>query len=236
MELQKEHKQQNNKRSIIGIILIFVGIVLIAKRMDFIPYELSHILISWQMLLIGIGLLNIITKENYRSGLILISIGAFFLIPKAFDISHEMRNMMWPAILVVIGALMLIVKDRNKTALKKGSSDSYIDVLNVMGGGKRKVTSDNFSGGKVTSIFGGSELDLSSAKMQDKQIVIDVFTIFGGSEIIVPRGWDVHVDVTSIFGGFDDKRGPVDSTHPEFEKVLIIKGVNIFGGGEVKSY
>lgn len=236
MKRQKEHKQQNNKRSIIGIILIFVGIVLIASRTDLIPYGFERILISWQMLLIGIGLFNIFTKEDYRSGLILISIGSFFLIPSIFDIPFGMRQMMWPAILVIIGIIILTVKNREKIALKNGSADSYIDVLNVMGGGKRKVTSDHFSGGKVTSIFGGSELDLSSAKMQDKQIVIDVFTIFGGSEIIVPRGWDVHVDVTSIFGGFDDKRGPVDSTHPEFDKVLIIKGVNIFGGGEVKSY
>lgn len=236
MDLQKENLQKNNKRTIIGIILIFVGIVLIAKRMDFIPYDVSRIIISWQMLLIGIGLLNIFTKENYRSGLILISIGSFFLLPRVFDISHEMRNMMWPAILVVIGALMLVVRDKNKISLKQGSSENVIDVLNVMGGGKRKVTSESFAGGRVTSIFGGSELDLTTAKMQDKQIVVDVFTIFGGSEIIVPRGWDVQVDVTSIFGAFDDKRGPVDKTHSEADKVLIIKGVTIFGGGEVKSY
>lgn len=236
MNIKKGHAPKNNKRSIVGIILIIVGLVLIAKKMDMIPPEVSHIIISWQMLLIAIGALNIFTKENYRSGLILISIGSFFILPKFFDIPYDMRNMFWPAILVVIGLLMLTVRNRHKNIIKTGSSDNYIDVLNFMGGGKRKITSENFSGGKVTSIFGGSEIDLTTAKMQDKQTTIDVFTIFGGSEIVVPRGWHVQVDVTSIFGGFDDKRGPVDAGHADAEKVLIIKGVTIFGGGEVKSY
>jgi len=109
-------------------------------------------------------------------------------------------------------------------------------MLSFMGGGKRKITSDNFLGGKVTSIFGGSEIDLTSAKIQNNECMIDVFTMFGGSEIIVPRGWDVQVDVTSIFGGFDDKRGPIDNSGDEPNKVLRIKGFTIFGGGEVKSY
>lgn len=114
-----------------------------------------------------------------------------------------------------------------------GSSENFIDLLTFMGGGKRKITSENFIGGKVTSIFGGSELDLTSANIIEKECVVDVFTMFGGLEVIVPNDWDVRVDVTSIFGGFDDKRNVVGS---DSSKVLIIKGVNIFGGGEVKSY
>ena len=91
-------------------------------------------------------------------------------------------------------------------------------------------------GGKVTRIFGGNEIDLTSAKIQNNEPLIDVFTIFGGCEIVVPRGWDVQVDVTSIFGAFDDKRGPVDYSNTEPNKVLRIKGFTIFGGGEIKSY
>ena len=60
--------------------------------------------------------------------------------------------------------------------------------------------------------------------------------MFGGVEISVPRGWEVQVDVTSIFGGFNDKRGPVEPSSDNDKKTLIIKGFAIFGGGEVKSY
>jgi predicted membrane protein len=230
---EKHHEFKSKKRSIVGIIFIVVGAVLIAKKMDIIPTSVSHIIISWQMLLIGIGTANILSKQNYRSGLILITIGTFFILPKVFDIPFEVRNMFWPAIFVVIGVVMLTAKNRHKFPNKLGASDNFIDLFTFMGGGKRKITSDNFMGGKVTSIFGGSELDLTAAKIQDQECVVDVFTMFGGTEIIVPTDWDVRVDVTSIFGGFDDKRGPVVG---DAKNVLIIKGVNIFGGGEVKSY
>ena len=230
---EKHYEYKSKKRSIVGIIFIVVGAVLIAKKIDIIPASISHIIISWQMLLIGIGAANILTKQNYRSGLILITIGTFFILPKVFDIPFEVRNMFWPAIFVVIGILMITVKNRHRFPKGLSASENFIDLFTFMGGGKRKITSDNFVGGKVTSIFGGSELDLTSAKIEGNECVIDVFTMFGGSEIIVPTDWDVRVDVTSIFGGFDDKRGPVAS---EDKKVLIVKGINIFGGGEVKSY
>ncbi|MBL4593814.1 MAG: hypothetical protein JKX68_08375 [Flavobacteriales bacterium] len=233
---EKYHKHKSKKRSILGLIFITVGAVLIAKKMDIIPASISHIIISWQMLLIGIGTFNILTKANYRSGLILIAIGTFFILPKMFDIPFEVKEMFWPAIFVVIGILMITVRNRHKGFAKGESSEHTIDMLTIMGGGNRKVTSDQFVGGKVTSIFGGSEIDLTGATLKDEECMIDVFTMFGGAEIAVPRGWEVQVDVTSIFGGFDDKRGPVENTGEEPKKVLIIKGFTIFGGGEVKSY
>jgi len=104
----REHKSK--KRSFVGLIFIIVGAVLIAKKMDIIPSNISHIIISWQMLLIGIGALNIVTNKNFSSGLILISIGTFFILPKIFDIPFEIKEMFWPAIFVVIGILMITVK------------------------------------------------------------------------------------------------------------------------------
>lgn len=228
--------QKSNKRSFVGVIFIIVGAVLIASKMDLIPDNIRHIIISWPMLLIGIGGLNIFANKNYSSGLILISIGTFFMLPKVFDIPFEMREMFWPAIFVVIGVLMIFVKNRHKPIGAGENSDNYIDLLNFFGGGKRKVTSTNFLGGKVTSIFGGSELDLTGSDIQETQPTLDVFTLFGGTKVIVPADWDVQVDVISIFGGFDDKRGPVTVPEDGTQRVLKIKGMAIFGGGEVKSY
>lgn len=233
---EKYQNHKSKKRSMLGLIFITVGAVLIAKKMDIIPESISHIIISWQMLLIGIGTFNILTNKNYSSGLILIAIGTFFILPKMFDIPFEVKEMFWPAIFVVIGILMITVRNRHKGFGKGESSEHNIDMLTVMGGGNRKITSDQFVGGKVTSIFGGSEIDLTGANLRDAECMIDVFTMFGGAEIAVPRGWDVRVDVTSIFGGFDDKRGPVENIGEGVNKVLIIKGFTIFGGGEVKSY
>ena len=230
-ERYQEHKSK--KRAFIGLIFIMVGAALIAKKTGVIPESISDIIISWPMLLIAVGTMNIVTNKNYASGLIAITIGAFFITPRIIDIPIEVKDMFWPLIFVVIGVLMITVRNRHRGLYKNESKENYIDLLTFMGGGKRKITSDNFLGGKVTSIFAGAEIDLTAANIQNKECVIDVFTMFGGSEIVVPRDWDVQVDVTSVFGGFDDKRGPVTG---EPEKVLKIKGFTIFGGGEVKSY
>jgi predicted membrane protein len=62
--------------------------------------------------------------------------------------------------------------------------------------------------------------------------IIEVFTMFGGTEIRVPGHWRVNVEVSSILGGFENKRTPVTT---EDAPVLRIKGMTILGGGEVKS-
>jgi predicted membrane protein len=232
---EKHYEHKSKKRSLLGIIFITVGAALIAKKMNILPENVSDIIISWPMLLIAIGSFNVFVNKKLSSGLILISIGTFFILPRMFDIPFEVKEMFWPAIFVVIGVLMLTVRNRHN--LGKGeSSEHYIDMLTIFGGGNRKITSEQFVGGKVTSIFGGSEIDLTGAKLRDEECEIDVFTMFGGAEIAVPRGWEVKVDVTSIFGGFDDKRGPVETAMDPTKKVLTIKGFTIFGGGEVKSY
>jgi len=59
--------------------------------------------------------------------------------------------------------------------------------------------------------------------------------MFGGSTLIIPKEWKVKSDVVAIFGGFDEDNQPV-ITEKEDKKVLFIKGLAIFGGGEIKRY
>ena len=228
----QEHKSK--KRAFLGIIFIIVGTALILKKTGVMPENISHIIISWPMLLIAVGIARILSKDNYR-GFILIAIGGFFILPRIVDIPFDVQDMFWPAIFVVIGVLMITVRNRHRGLQNGQTTENYLDLLTFMSGGKRKITSQDFIGGKITSIFGGSEIDLTAADIKEN-VAIDVFTMFGGAEIVVPRNWDVQVDVTSIFGGFNDKRAPVEHNQDGMSKVLIIKGFTIFGGGEVKSY
>jgi len=229
-------KRKNDKRAMFGYGLIAVGVLFIAKKSGMIPADISHYLFSWASFFIGLGLLNIFVKKNLRAGLILMSIGSIWLVWRVVDMPVDLQGMMFPVIAVVIGVLMVTVKNRHNKMVGNEHSEHEIDMLTLFGGGNRKITSDQFLGGKVTSVFGGSEIDLTGAKLKEEQCVIDAFTMFGGLEISVPRGWEVQVDVTSIFGGFNDKRGPVEFSAENGKKVLIIKGFAIFGGGEVKSY
>ena len=63
-----------------------------------------------------------------------------------------------------------------------------------------------------------------------------MFTIFGGAKFIIPEDWDVRIEVSAIFGGFSDKRHIRKDTPRDPSKELIIKGVAIFGGGDIVSF
>jgi len=111
-----------------------------------------------------------------------------------------------------------------------------LDEVSVFGGGDRVVTSQNFQGGRLVSVFGGSKINLMSAQLAEGQHVLDTLSVFGGTTLIVPAGWSVKVEVTSIFGGFSDKRERMPNLVYDQNRVLLIKGLAIFGGGDVKSY
>ncbi|HCQ29318.1 MAG TPA: hypothetical protein DIU39_03465 [Flavobacteriales bacterium] len=233
----KNNKCKGNKRLIIGILFVGIGSVLIANNFGLIPQNVKHILLSWQMLLISIGGLNLIFGGKKTSAIILLSIGTFFMLPKIFDIPVETRKLFWPSIFVIIGLVMIFVKNRKSKSISYGKGEHVLDIVSVFGGGSQKITSDDFKGGSVVTVFGGSEIDLTGASLQEDEITIDLVSLFGGTTIIVPAEWDVKIDMVSILGGFKDNRNKIVTDIPGVKrKVLHITGASVFGGGELKSY
>lgn len=238
-----------NKKSdglpIIGIFFVGLGIVFLLDRLQILPPEWKNIIISWQALLIFIGVINIFRRHAQLPGFILILVGSAFLVPDIVHIPFEARQLIWPVLLIAIG-MTIIMKARN---LKKSTtfttinddctttvSSERIDEVAIFGGGKRVITTQNLKGGNITAIFGGLEIDLSDADIDGESAMIEVTTIFGGATVIVKSEWDVQIQVASVLGGFSDKRKVYKSEKRQGAKTLIIKGAAVFGGGEVKSF
>ena len=108
-----------------------------------------------------------------------------------------------------------------------------INDVNIFGGSKRIYTDITFEGGNIANIFGGTELDLRQTELKDGTTVLDCVNIFGGMVLIVPEHWEIKAETVAIIGGFADKRKNISFCNGN--KRLIIKGVNIFGGTEVKN-
>ena len=82
--------------------------------------------------------------------------------------------------------------------------------------------------------MGGTEINCSQAEITGR-VKLDITQIFGGTKLIVPAHWTIKSTVTSIFGGFEDKRSP-SGINSDPGKVLVLDGTTIFGGIEIKSY
>lgn len=112
--------------------------------------------------------------------------------------------------------------------------NDVLDSVNVFGGSHQNVYSKNFKGGDVIAIFGGADINLTQADFQGS-ITLDVVAIFGGMKIIVPPSWEIKSEVTAIFGGMDDKRA-VNPVTTEPRKILVVKGVALFGGVDIRNF
>jgi len=114
------------------------------------------------------------------------------------------------------------------------TADDYLDAVSVFGGVKKTILSKNFKGGEIVNVFGGAELDFTQANIEG-QVVIDITQIFGGTKIVVPSHWRVVPDLAAVFASVDDKR--IRTTAPaDSDKILVLKGVSIFAGVDIRSY
>lgn len=234
----KDQESRQNNRIIFGVFLILFGCLLVLKNMGVFSYYMKDIIFSWPALLVGLGALFFAGKKDKTTGLILMGVGGVFLLPIIFDWGFDWRGVFWPAILIIVG--IFIIRKRNECmpgGRKIDSNDTgYIDELNVFGGGEKMINTKNFKGGKITCLFGGSEINLTNADLAEGTNVIDIFAMFGGCVLIVPSDWDVKVEVSAILGGVADKRMPTTNYVVEPKKELIIKGLVALGGCEIKSY
>lgn len=83
----------------------------------------------------------------------------------------------------------------------------------------------------ILAVFGGAELDLTSATFEDNVCEITVFCAFGGAEVTVPdHARVVNRAAGGLFGGMDiTYPDDIDPQAP----TIIIKGFAFFGGASV---
>jgi predicted membrane protein len=243
--LQNNTKMENNenvtvrhgmkgKSLVFGLLVLSLGFVWLLRNFGMISESAWDIIFSWQMLLIAIGVINVANDSSRGIGWILIAIGGFFMISEIYDLPMTFRHVFWPALLIVIGLVLIFgssrIFHRRDFTISKG--EDFIEEVAVFGGGDRIIHSQSFRGGKIVAVFGGSKIDLTKVELSPGNVEIEIVSIFGGSTLIVPPDWNIKLEVFNIFGGYGDKRirGQVD-----FKKTVLVKGVAIFGGGEIKT-
>ena len=214
---------ETKRRTLLGIILVLVGLVLLLDNLNLIP-GLPHYVFHWANIFLVIAVINLFSG-NRKPAFIFLVIWAFFTLDRYYYVDFEDY---WPLIIVAIGVSFII---KNKASGVSGTNENYFDDINIFGGSNKRVTSQSLEGGKTTNIFGGANIDLRESKPAEGA-TIQVFSMFGGCDLIVPPEWEVQIETTAILGAFDDKREQVSATS---ENKIFVKGFVMFGGGTVKS-
>ena len=221
---------------LVGLILIAIGGLVLLANLDILPFnvDLAH---WWPLILVVLGLVHLWNNRNIFdfSGLFLVLLGVVFLMATLEKIFWSDVWRYWPAVLILLG--ISIVFKRNPLAIPgsghgTASSDPDVRVTNILAGTDRRIDSQEFKGGDVSNILGGTKLDLLQAKLAPGDWLLTVSTVLGGVEILVPRDWRIEVYPTNMLGGVDDhtRQAPAAGGGK-----LVIKASALLGGIEIKN-
>jgi predicted membrane protein len=220
---------------VLGLLVVGMGILFLLDNLDILNFR--HAIGFWPLAFIVAGCVALFgngsRSSNYMGG-VLVAIGVL-MIAGRMGFFYVSWGTLWPLVMIALGGLVLYRSLGPGRVARPGmaegvGAENVVDIVAVLGGFERRVTTSDFRGGEITAVLGGCELDLREASIM-KEAVINVFTIWGGINIKVPPDWTVVLNGTPLMGGFSEKT----VTPPDGSKRLVITGYAIMGGVEVRN-
>ncbi len=216
-------------RLIIGAAIVIVGGALLLDGLNIV--DTSSVLKNWwPLLIVAAGVAMFINdSKNYIWAFIVMAAGVFVqLRVLGYYSDINVWQVLLPLVLIVVGVSVATGRAVfPQTKVEEGSDD----VVAILGGSDHINSSEDFVSSKVTAILGGAKIDIRKATIK-KAATVELFTIMGGVEIVVPRGVIVVNKTNSILGGIENK---TDQEVTKSSPTLTILGDVIMGGVEIKN-
>ena len=219
---------KNRKDILWGLLLIVVGIIWGINSLGIVKIDIFFDG-WWTLFIIVPSLIDLFTDEDKTGSIIGIIIGVFLLLAchDIIDFSIILK-LLFPIVLVIIGLSLLIKNPFKGNKMKKGKEnlDEYAATFGVQ---NLDYDNEKFNGCSLNAVFGKVSCDLSKAKIND-DVVVNVCSVFGATQVIVPDDVCVKVYSTPIFGGVTNKRG----NKSDSKYTIYINCTCLFGGVEIK--
>lgn len=221
-------KKPLTSRIITGLIIIFVGVALLLSNLNITAFN-SIIHEWWPLTIVAGGIVLLINNtKNYIWSLLIVSLGVILQLNQLGLTHINPWQLFWPIIIIAVGISILINRAAASKTISKADRQ---DISAILSGSEQKNHSQDFKGSKITAIMGGAQIDLRKATIK-KEATLEILSIWGGVEIIVPETVVVKNQLSHIMGGSEDKTvAPKESTAP----VLNIIGDIIMAGVEIKN-
>ena len=181
-----------------GLVWIAIGVFVFGKVMGF--WEIPVLFPGWWTLFIIIPSFIGMIKDGIRPvNSIFMLCGVLLLLEQNHVIERGLLGkILLPAIFLIIGISILFRTLLAGTRRHYNGTCSYSATF--AGNVVTPAGNEKFEGCEVDAVFGGLDMDLRDAVIEDGA-VIEATAIFGGIDIKVPQGVNVKVKRMELFGG-----------------------------------
>lgn len=216
-----------------GLVLVVLGVIIGLNTL-----HITNINIFfegwWTLIIIIPCFIGLFNEKDKTGNLIGILIGLLLLL-SARDILDF--SLVWklfiPIVLVMIGISVMFkgsMKSDDKSKIKKISKSKLKDEYCAVFSAQEIIISDEqFDGCELDCVFGSLVLDLKKAKFK-KDAYVELETVFGKSEIILPKEVNVVMNSTPIFGSGKNEHKNLK----ENKITLYIETETLFGSVNIK--
>ncbi len=183
----------------------------------------------WPAAIVAAGLLTLAERPRATvRGAILTGGGALLLLFTTDVLGDDAWNYVWPVVLILVG-LAIVARWRGQAVPRETAGADAISTTAIFGGSELASADQALRGGAVTAVFGGVTLDLREARPAPEGATVNATAVFGGVDILVPRGWRITVRSLPVFGGLDDTTDRSVPPAPD-APALHVDAVAVLGG------
>lgn len=234
------------------ILLIAVGFALDVLIIDTnSKFRMISILSNWwPCLIVAIGLNQLLLhKEQPWGALTIFAIGSIMLVfnlDESYGIlggtDSHWKN--WGVVLLSLGIVVLTIRmmlprrlRRYQSQTLRGVKPRFLHVIKdmmIFGAAQVRNDSQQFSGGKVTTIMGDYEIDLRGAMLEQNGANMLLIACFGTVGLHIPQQMVLELNVIPVLGGIENTTEQI-VTKADGVPALRIKCIAIFGVIEISN-
>lgn len=231
-----------NKRVLVAVILITLGLTSLVGNI-YSEFSIGWIISHWWpslIILCGIWSLSDFKADYILWGSFLIINGTLLQLNRLDILPWGFWSYFWPVLLIWLGLSMFIKKsdrfhnrgcyNRRKVIEKQGVN--YVNSQGMFADIKEKFTSDNFTGGDVSIMFGAVEIDLRTSLMSPNPEQLKVSAMFGEAVVYIPTDWNVIIRTSAVLGNAENRTiNKINFDQP----ILEIKADAMLGSVEIRN-